>query len=101
MPGRRDRGLVPDSRHHIVQRPALRRVVEREIGSEDRQPVCARQRIQAGDPGQVVAGIEIAGRHMPQRRQQAGQVGKNVRERCGPNGVKFLTQRRKAAKRFC
>ena len=37
--------------------------------------------LQPGNPGKIVAGVEIAGGKVPQRRQAGDQVRKQVRER--------------------
>jgi hypothetical protein len=59
--GRGDGGLVADRGHHVLQRAAFGRVVMHVVGGEQREPVRLRQRVEALDPRDVVAGVEIRG----------------------------------------
>ena len=74
LPGCGDRGFVPDRGHHIVQRTAVRGVVQHVVGGEDRQTMPTRQFIQPRDPRQISRSVEIAGGNVFQRGQLRGEV---------------------------
>ena len=78
----RDRRLVADAGHHVLQRAPLGRVVMHIVGGENAQPVPARQRIQRVDARAVIAAVEMAHRDVAQagqgpheRRQPGGEGG--------------------------
>ena len=53
------------------------------VSRQQRQSIFPRQRIEPVDPGDVVAGVEIAGGKMAQRRELSSKVGKEIVKRRG------------------
>ena len=91
--GCRHRRLVADRGHHIVQRAALRGMIKHLVGGEERQAVCLRERIKPGNPGEVIAGIEIAGGQIAQARQPGDQVREELGKRGGEQAPPPLQRR--------
>ena len=83
VPGGGDGGLVPDRGHHIVQRAAVRGMVQHIVSGEDRQAMRARQFIQPRNPRQIARRIEIARSDMAQRGKLLDQMRQQLGERGG------------------
>ncbi len=82
VPGLGDGGLVPDRGHHIVQRAAMRGVVEHVVGGEDLEAVGLGKGIERSDAGNVIAGVEIAGGDVLEGGEFLREGGEKFGERC-------------------
>src|SRR5690606_21964343 len=62
---------------------SLRRVVVDLVGGEQAEAVRAGESVEPVDPRLVVAGVEVAGGNVSQRREPAGEMRKDIGERTG------------------
>ena len=76
MPCLGNLGLVPDRRHHILQRALVRGRIVHVVGREQTEPICSGQRIEPLDPRNVVTAVEVAGGDMA----QCGKPGCKMRQ---------------------
>ena len=77
----RQRHLLADAAHHVLQRAAIGGVVEHVVGGEDRQAMRLGHAVQSLDPRQIVAAIKMRRRDMAHPGKRRGQSGQCRLER--------------------